>query len=1535
MPKIVPGGSSGWLGETNTPVANTLGQWSAIVSALRQLVGNANIASGSAESTDPITAPFHLYYDWDIGRDTYVTGDFNSFESSGTDDEIIAQKLKRLRNQKLECGYSRHAPFKTLNRLALEAYIITSLNWYTYTDERAHRDCVIIHAGSGPQPLFNHPGNHASAVAITPWTNDKVPTWQELIKFNDNILGGVILPRGCAFDGEDLRKTSLVAQWAPEPADIALNYSNIRCSLYLTPDAHTVDFTFRDPIGQNQSLHLLYDIGFPSQAHLDGFYAKAFTALGSSANLSAALSQARASEYQTVGPFAGAPTADWDTVRGASPYPERISSRSEWGRGGLFINGDDLGGLKTAVTAQYTGVSLQKDKNSLQVYLNGSWVTPSSYQSYIDADPNNRRINPRRAHHHILAINDASVSDVSVFSIGHAFRCKADRGGEIVSSNGNHTFGSCAALAVGYKRAAFPQDKGWAVDRIRVPLNPSEKAPAIRRIPLGKVASHSATAITLQKKLEVDSTGTTPLLLAGDGYSLKANTYVWVSNPSGDDWRAMLSAAAWVPSAPTQVNISAALSPSGTNGDVAVDNIIGKEIYIRRLVDSRTLAERTASLELVTTVGSRTPMKSAILQTAPDVPGGGITRYLQEGGGALEGGAEVLSVSRSIKTTTGARLTIQLSSPTIDYTVGSFYRKGVTVNFADKHYIAQRNLYATTATPAAEDWDEIYLHMPASYNPPYPNTEEAPQIVFDTDTDPSDNTASCGIDWATVFTNAGAIRDQHRSGSSIQGLHGFLVALGFGGNIAYAALEPRTEATRRLDPASATDFPTAPSGGAASGLARWAVEFRRSSTITLSNFTYDQGAGRGNYSTALPRAQQPISASNLFSLYFTVHRGGRVIVRGVNEEGQAVTNQGLTDAETGDITLAGDVGGGEDSIPPTSFSDITISGLTGQGAWDLSGVTDLQFSSAVSATTLKFGPIKLANAQALRSDYSIAGGSDAALDINISSTPEVVTLKGLNYWAQKKGVLTRRTNIVTLYVVPNNATVTNTYVFDGTSAVLTLSPSRTGQPLLDAPPLTRENAVVLASAIEYANITFSEYEEVNYQLANGPYWKASAATQLPAFLHIANVIGATSAFPDNAVVANYTAAATKPSTDAKAIHDARSPYLAPCFGTGLNVNINTSLSMLFGEVRPLELDWRYGGSIKAVCYLSVSATLADTSTFPSSMFGGGFSAYRTSDVSLNSYLDNAINALIPASYSLESLVGRQSINVGGGTMQVSNVIFGAKSPAYFVPANARPCTIFAYGSATIVSGGIYFLGNSTVSLPLSSAKGLNVSNFVGSANTSCYISSESRTRDNFSGDSGCERLVVRWDSFSDVNPVGNFYDRNFNRLCLHILDDNGNYGLVSNAAASNGSKGAALAGIFGGLNPGSTLVTGGLASWQTGFTNSNKHHGIAGAFGNHGITAPYNLTGAYGIIPQPDLGMRLVRVYSWNNSLFQMATTGALLTSNVTLTAAAGQSQLSYNASSSNGANMTIQAFYRGVDTGSGQSVVGSPPGLADNRFFG
>jgi hypothetical protein len=1489
-------------------------QLAALVNIVRQLIGNPNIASGSSESTDPLTAPFHLYVDDNLGRDTYVTGDFNSFESTGTDEQKIAQKLKRIREQRLECGYTRAAPFKTPNRAVLEAHIITSLNWYTFTDVRAHRDCVIIHMGSGPQFIYNHPGSHSSAVAISAWADGKVPTWQELIAFNDDILGGLILPRGAAFDGEDLRKTVLIPMWAPAPADIASDYSNIRCVLYLTPDVHAVDFTFRDPIGQSQSLHLLYCLGYPSQSHLNSFYAKAFTALGSSANLSAALSQARASEYQTVGPFEGSPSPAYDTVKGSSPYPERISVRSEWGMGGLFINGDNLGGLKSTITAQFTGISLQKDVNSLQVYSGGSWITPSSLQAYIDTIPDNRRIKPQRAHCHLLVIRDAFCSEVSVFGLCHTARARADLGGEIVSSNGNFTFGSCAALATGYARTAVPLDTGWLINRISVPVNLSDKTPAIRRITLGTVASHSASNITLLQALSADTTGTTPQLLATDGYSLPGGTYVWVENPDGDDWRALLTSTAWAPGTPARINITAALSQSGTNADVpssfGISNAIGKSVYIRRVVDNRTLAERSASLEL-TTYSSRTPNRSAILQTSAGVSGGGINRPL------APDGEEVLAVTSTSKTEFGARVTLRRSCPSTTYTVGTFYRKGVVVKAVNKHFKAIRNNYATASTPPLADWDEAYVHMPEAYNPEEPITNEAPQIVFNTDTDPNDITTSCGINWTTIFASSGPVRDQYRTGSDVLGLYALLRALGFSESATWTALTPRATATRRLNPASAADFPLPPSGGAASGLASWAVEFRRPTTITLSNFTYDQGAGHGNYSTALPKAQKPISASNLFSLYFTNGGGGRVVVNGVNENGQVVTNRGLTDTETGETVLAGDQAGTENS-QQESFSNISVNGLTGSGVWNLSSLASLLFPSSSAGKTTSLGTFRLANAATLRSNNIPIGANDGELNASLDNSPEIVNLKGLNYWAKQKGVLTRKTGDTTLYVVPDSATAAGqSFVFNGTSAELILSPVRSAADVFAVPPLARETAVTFAIAVVYANATFDSTETVNYQLADGPYWN-----QLEPFNHIANWVGATNQFPVTNIVADYTAANTKPTTDAKALHDARSPFLVPCFAGGLAhdrgsyTSYDAGMNFFENSFFP---EFRVGGSVNGVCWLSMDAVAENPEIFPSTLYPSDMRipAYRPSGVTFRNFLDNYLDATISNGFVVQGPFTKGCVSVKSGIFTFRNVILGGKSPGPVNP-NLPPSIVSCEGDIDVFCSGIYFLGNTRIdSLPKALLKGATFPlGIPGSRNCHSFVGSMS--------DGKQQKVSLTMATPYSFLPNSNVFalERNRDTNCIHILNNLGNYALVSDRASTGTVKGASMQSFIHTFNAGSVLS---LKTFDNSFVIANKSAGMAGAFGNDGTSA----SGPLGITNQA--GRTVVASGATGHpGLWRMATSGTMLASNVTLTYAPGGRQISYDLSSSNALNLVVNANYQGVDVNTATQhigrIVGSPP---------
>jgi hypothetical protein len=693
------------------------------------------------------------------------------------------------------------------------------------------------------------------------------------------------------------------------------------------------------------------------------------------------------------------------------------------------------------------------------------------------------------------------------------------------------------------------------------------------------------------------------------------------------------------------------------------------------------------------------------------------------------------------------------------------------------------------------------------------------------------------------------------------------------------------------------------------------VEFRRPTTITLSNFTYDQGAGHGNYSTALPAAQKPMSASNLFSLYFTNGGGGRVIVNGVNENGQVVTNRGLTDTETGETVLAGDQAGTENT-QQESFSNISINGLTGSGVWNLSSLASLLFPSSSAGKTTSLGTVRLANAAALRSSNTLSGANDAELNSSLDNSPEIVSLKGLNYWARNAGVLTRKTGITTLYVVPDSATAAGqTFNFDGTSATLTLNPARSTTEVFDAPPLTGATAVTFRAAVAYANEVFTQFETVRYQLANGPYWAGP-----PAFRHIAEVVGATARFPATNVVASYTTAATKPTTDVKALHDARGPFVIPLFATGLS-QLQSNPYVIF-NANPVPLTFLYGGITQGVGWASLLSTIRDTANYPSFLFGD-LAPYRSDSATIQSILDDYIDAVVPTGLTLYGFYSGSNIFVSEGSFYLRDIILGAKGTgAGSLGGGGGPGAVISVnGHVDIYSGGIYFLGNSRLTnLPKAVAKGVSIiadSNY-GTKNTQTYVGSYGQGR-------GLD-VGVFFTAYAGANMSSNgSIDRNFDTNCIHILDDNGNYGLMSNRAATDGSRGASLNNLVALLNQGSSVRTGGYSSWHFGYTNTNKHYGMAGTFGNVDATT----SGPIGVLYFT--GTKYMRDASYTDSVWQMATSGTELTSNATLTYAAGQSQVSYTNSSDNPLNLVVQAFYRGVDVTTATTVTGS---MTTNRYF-
>ncbi len=1503
MAKIVRGGQSGAADHINSSQATFRAQISAITDALRQMGGNPEIGSGALVN-DPLSAPYVLYVNPYTGKDTFVGG---SYSTSGTATE-------RIELQRLECGYSEARPFRTINRAIIEAGIITAKSFYT--QPLANNDLVSIVLMSGASPVFNGTG----AVSVSEWAATKTPTNAELQAFNPNSSGGILLPRGVSLCGLDLRKTIIRPDFVPSVADEASDASNRRAIFKVTGTGYYYGFTFMDKAGSTASHHLLDCFQFASQAELDEFYTKITQAFGGANNtggINNAFAVTNISEYQIVGPqpVAGSQTASTDTTLSASPYIFNCSIRSSYGLCGIYADGAKVSGFRSMVVAQFTGVSLQRDLNCWQKYDSGAsprWgSTFSDYADYISTDPDNVRMHPSRRSFHIRVVNNAIIQEVSVFAIGQGIHHWTQNGGEITITNSNSNFGGCAAVSEGYRSSAFASDTNWNVSRLRVGANLTDQANNVRRIYLGTISSVTSSAITLVNALGNSATVPgVPDVLARDGYTLRNGSYVWVENPLGDDWRTTFTSSAWSVGAPSQLNISAA--PLDENGsapgvdDQGSNRAIGKRVYIRRLVDTRTPEQRRFSLKLNTTDAVvRTPLRDYALQVITGTPS--INYLLPTSATITVSSATRIPVAGG-GVTSSAEITLRRANSSVDWTSGAQYRKGETVKRNDKHYTCITDNADTTFT--ADKWQESYVHMASTYNPEDFYKTEAPILVFDNDTSGVQDSTTLGYNLTTVWNTDVLIQNQYRTAADYRGAHLLLTALGFSSNQAHTILTPKPEASRDRDPSNSTDMSGFAPSGAASALANWRVEFRRPSVVRLFGHAWEW-AGLLNYTKAVPAYQGELSPQNKFTYYFTNVDGGRVYATGFNEEGFQVTPRGLEDIATGTTLSVENLGASDITLDqPTALSNLTLDGTTTINDNLVINAANVSFTAGFSASTTRAGIGEIASISEIEQSSLVT--TDAGLN---SAGANFVTTAGLKYWASWAKVLTQRSGAANFYVVPDNAVNGGTYTFNGTAATLTLSPDRTGSLISVDPPTSAARAVKFSNAVAYANANYSPLETVNYYLANGPYWTAVS------FNHIANVYGATASFP-TATLADFTQPATAPaSTNVKNMQDT---LAAPVFATPIMSSLAADLSpqRIAFYASPILLTFRFGGTVQGLIWATAARTIAEAA-FPNTLFGNLANFKSGAGGSVRILLENYINgtSTLNSGWQIDMFIGTSNIINNSNSLAIRDCVFGATAPGYgIIGYGSINPVVRVQGNCSISMSGIYLLGNTYLpALTLNAGKpsvaeaGARV---YGCRNTQCLIASRE-------DDSTARDVAITFPHVEAVFPTGGAtYDLNLNKNCIHILDDNGHYGLLANRDKTDGTRGATMQYLLGDMAPGSRIFTGGYSSYQSGWANPNKHHGFAGVFGDdRGATetgqGPQGISG--GLDP-----LNFYRFASYHGSLWQQATTGARLTSNVTLTYAAGDQVNAYTDSADNPLNIRSSVFFRGVDVDTAQTVGGA-----------
>ena len=151
-----------------------------------------------------------------------------------------------------------------------------------------------------------------------------------------------------------------------------------------------------------------------------------------------------------------------DSVASASPYIFSCTLRSVFGMNGMLGDGNKATGFKSMLTAQFTGISLQKDQNAFVLYNPNTDIFNDNLTVSESQKPlytNSRSIyRPGWESSHMRVTNDAIFQCVSVFAIGYARHFVAESGGDMSITNSNSNFGAVALESIGFREESFDRD---------------------------------------------------------------------------------------------------------------------------------------------------------------------------------------------------------------------------------------------------------------------------------------------------------------------------------------------------------------------------------------------------------------------------------------------------------------------------------------------------------------------------------------------------------------------------------------------------------------------------------------------------------------------------------------------------------------------------------------------------------------------------------------------------------------------------------------------------------------------------------------------------------------------------------------------------------------------------------------------------------------------------------------------------------------------------------------------------------------------
>jgi len=168
-----------------------------------------------------------------------------------------------------------------------------------------------------------------------------------------------------------------------------------------------------------------------------------------------------------------------DSVSSASPYIFSCTLRSVFGMNGMWADGNKATGFKSMLTAQFTGISLQKDDDAFILYDEETSIYNDN-ETVSEGDKplhTNSRAIYRSGWEstHIKVTNNAIIQAVSVFAIGFARHFVAETGGDMSITNSNSNFGAVSLESTGFRPESFDRDDVAYITHVIPPRQPAER----------------------------------------------------------------------------------------------------------------------------------------------------------------------------------------------------------------------------------------------------------------------------------------------------------------------------------------------------------------------------------------------------------------------------------------------------------------------------------------------------------------------------------------------------------------------------------------------------------------------------------------------------------------------------------------------------------------------------------------------------------------------------------------------------------------------------------------------------------------------------------------------------------------------------------------------------------------------------------------------------------------------------------------------------------------------------------------------------